>query len=355
MERMFYKGDTIRLIRELPDLALPEHAEGAVMRVFGAGENSAPEVEAQFYTASGLVTTTLSADAFELVLSQAGGCTTVFWGLNSAPEELIERAMHAMLDHGFAMRQGLNAMRLDYDRDERLWHRAERFSDATGAKIVTSAPVWDGCVVAFSGSERFQLEFRLRGRWQAFVLLHQRFEAYWEQRRSTAPAMSFLRVIMNLYDALGAQCCAVPVAGNWMIDESWDSLLQEPFYPDLFLLPLSRVPSQLPPLFRVSPLQHDKAIFTALPVKFAPQDEPIERTDRELKLNQLRICKALGEKAYDQMYESSTSASSMYSDAKEAYHDAIHIANELGLSEESDALSKRLEHIKAVFRNQFSR
>jgi hypothetical protein len=64
--------------------------------------------------------------------------------------------------------------------------------------------------------------------------------------------------------------------------------------------------------------------------------------------------KALGEKYYDRMYESSRGANHCYSNAKDAFSDAISLAAELEMKEEAEALSKRLEHIKAVFRNQFS-
>ena len=91
-------------------------------------------------------------------------------------------------------------------------------------------------------------------------------------------------------------------------------------------------------------------------LEFSPMDESVQRSEHELKLHGLRRCKALGEKAYDQMYDahSSSDASWLYSDAKEAFYDAIRLANELGLTEESAALEKRLQHIKAVFRSQFS-
>lgn len=72
----------------------------------------------------------------------------------------------------------------------------------------------------------------------------------------------------------------------------------------------------------------------------------------------LDACKQFGEKAYDEMYEehssSSSGATGRYSDAKEAFHDAINVACQLELTEEIDALRKRLDHIKAVFRSQFS-
>jgi hypothetical protein len=79
-------------------------------------------------------------------------------------------------------------------------------------------------------------------------------------------------------------------------------------------------------------------------------------TERETRLARLEACKAAGEKAYDDMYECSspTGASGCYSDAKEFFSDAIRLAEELGLADEAAALHERREHIKAVFRSQFS-
>ena len=78
--------------------------------------------------------------------------------------------------------------------------------------------------------------------------------------------------------------------------------------------------------------------------------------DRKAQLAELERLKALGEKAYDDMYEahSPSGAAVCYSDAKECFYDAISLANKLGLIDEAEALSKRLAHIKAVFRSQFS-
>jgi len=166
--------------------------------------------------------------------------------------------------------------------------------------------------------------------------------------------MLLLRVLLNLYHAMGAECCALPVADNWLMDESWDSLLQQPYYPDLFILPQAKLPAPLPPVYRAQPLIEGKAILTTLPVKFSPADDPITPTERELKLNQLRVCKAIGEKAYDQLYEARNGTAGLYSDAKEAFYDAIRVARELNLPDEVEQLEKRLEHIKAVFRSQFS-
>jgi replicative DNA helicase len=89
-------------------------------------------------------------------------------------------------------------------------------------------------------------------------------------------------------------------------------------------------------------------------MKGSPLEVAFHRSDEELERNRLRQLTALGEKYYDQMYESRHGANGCYSSAKDAFYSAIGVANELGMKEEADALSKRLDHIKAVFRSQFS-
>lgn len=351
---MFYQGEKVRVVRALPEFALEKHMEGTVSRVCRGEQGQPLAVEIDFYSTGSRRTVELPLDAVELVIDSAGGCAAVFWRLEKDAPALIADALHALLDHGFEMRQGLNVMQLAYDSASRVWKRGERLSDPTGAQAAVAAETWDGCLVAFSGLQRFTLEFRLRGRRPPYVMLHQRWENYDEQRRTTHLAMTLLRVLLNLFAAVGAESSAVPVASNWLMDEDWDSLLQQPYFPDLFIIPQSKLPEPLPPLYRAQPLVNGKAILTTLPVKFSPTDDPIQRTPRELKLNALRACKAIGEKAYDQMYEAHGSVTGLYSDAKEAFYDAISIANELGLKEESEALEKRLAHIKAVFRSQFS-
>jgi hypothetical protein len=81
-----------------------------------------------------------------------------------------------------------------------------------------------------------------------------------------------------------------------------------------------------------------------------------DETERQAQLEQLAHLKALGEKYYDEMYEahSPSGATGRYSDAKDCYCDAIGLARRLGLEEETEALEKRLAHIKAVFRGQFT-
>lgn len=351
---MFYTGETVRLLWELPEAKLAKHQEGSVSGIYRNQDGQTLGAEVRFYADGKSVTERIPLEALEPVITKFHGCTAVLWELEKSEQQIVERAMHAMLDHGFEMRQGLNVMRMEYDRQDRFWRAGERSADPAGAGIVASASSWDGCIVAFSGQQRFHLEFRLRGRRPPCILLHQRYEAFQEQWQNTHSAMTILRVLLHLYTALGAEYCALPVADIWISDESWNSLLRQPFFPDLFLLPASKIPGQLPDLYRWQKLKDDRAILTALPVKFSPVDEPIHPSERELKLNQLRACKALGEKAYDQMYETSGSTTGLYSDAKEAFYDAIRLADELGLHEESAELSARLDHIKAVFRSQFN-
>jgi hypothetical protein len=78
--------------------------------------------------------------------------------------------------------------------------------------------------------------------------------------------------------------------------------------------------------------------------------------EREAQLRQLEALKAEGEKNYDDLYgtRSDYDATVCYSGAKEAFHDAISLACQLGLEEEAAVLSRRLDHIKAVFRSQFA-
>jgi hypothetical protein len=78
--------------------------------------------------------------------------------------------------------------------------------------------------------------------------------------------------------------------------------------------------------------------------------------ERERLLKHLKDLEAAGEKDYDDLYgaRSDYDATVCYSGAKEAFYDAISIARGLGLEDEVERLTKRLDHIKAVFRSQFS-
>lgn len=340
-------------MRDVPECGLKQYAE---LRATGAKPNDQGQMEAvevEYYRDGGYVKAEVPFEAVELVVDRSSlEQTAVMWDLESTREQLIERAMNSILDSGFVMRDGQNVARLLYNSKDRWWQWGERFIDPTGAIVATSAPLWDGCVAAFSGRQRYHLEFRLQGIHGATLMLHERTAAYAEQARSTQPAMSLMRVLLNLCGAVGAQYCAFPVAQPWLMDETWRSLLREPLYPDFFYLP----EEELPPAsahFRRIPLTRNRAIWTSLPVKASPTEAGFERSERELSLGRLRKLKALGEKYYDQMYETRYGTSGLYSDAKEAFYDAIKLANELGLKDDAQELEKRLANIKAVVRSQF--
>lgn len=64
---------------------------------------------------------------------------------------------------------------------------------------------------------------------------------------------------------------------------------------------------------------------------------------------------AAAEAAYAAMYDApaGTAATAYYNDAKEALHDAIGLAGQLGLAATEARLRARLDEIKTVFRTQF--
>jgi len=80
-----------------------------------------------------------------------------------------------------------------------------------------------------------------------------------------------------------------------------------------------------------------------------------EGTDCEAKAR-LDALERAAEAAYDLMYDahSPSDATMHYSDAKEALYTAIGDARRLGDEAAAERLSKRLAHIKAVFRSQFT-
>jgi hypothetical protein len=351
---LLYPGETVRLLHELAESGLPQFKEGTVTGVTPPGAGEDGTVEVRFYRSGEAVIISLPFNDVELVVEQSLLFrTAVFWSLQEPRDKLVELAINSLLDSGFLLRDGVNVARLHYDRDDRWWKWGEKISDSTGALAVTSSPTWDGCVVAFSGRQRFQLELRLRGRRDPVIFLHEREAAYADQIMATESAMSMARVLMNLSSAVGARYCAFPVADPWLQDEDWQSLTRPPLYPDFFMVPETELPEGLPD-FREIKLNESRAVWTWLPMKGSPLEVAFHRTDQELSRNRLRKLNALGEKYYDQMYESGRGANGCYSSAKDAFHDAIGLAKELGLKEEAEALSQRLEHIKAVFRSQFS-
>jgi hypothetical protein len=351
---VLYPDETVRLLRDLPANGLPQYTEGSVIAVCRNEHGEITAVEVEFHRDSQPVKAQVSLEDLELVIADSQlRQTAVLWDLEESPEKVIEAAMHSMLDSGFLLRDGLNVARLHYDRDNRWWQWGEKLMDPTGALVATSAAAWDGFVVAFSGRQRFHLEFRQQRLREAVVMLHERHEAYLEQARTTHPAMSLMRVLLNLCGAIRARYCAFPVAAPWIYDQDLASVLRPPLYPDFLLMPEKDLPRSISTPFRLIRLTGKRSILTVLPVKSAPTETGFERSERELKMDRLRKCKALGEKYYDQMYETRFGTSGLYADAKDAFHDAIAAANELGLKEEAEELSQRLDHIKSVFRSQF--
>jgi hypothetical protein len=82
----------------------------------------------------------------------------------------------------------------------------------------------------------------------------------------------------------------------------------------------------------------------------------VTEKEREDRLHRLDECIRQGEDAYDQLYDPRTHnhPAGHYSEAKDSFGEAIALARELGLDEQAQTLSDRLNHIKAVFRSQFS-
>lgn len=67
----------------------------------------------------------------------------------------------------------------------------------------------------------------------------------------------------------------------------------------------------------------------------------------------LKELEDIAEAEYDEMYDSMNPTAS-YSRAKEAFNDAIAFANKLGRQDDAARLEKRLQHVKDVFRHQFT-
>lgn len=351
---MLYPGEKIRLLRELPDVGLPQGAECEVISAADSGEGNS-YVEIRWYAAGQARSAMAPAEALEPVLSTSTEQrTAVFWAFGAPRQQVVENAVHAMLDNGLNLNAGLNVARLHYDSRERWWKRSELIADPSGATVATQAHAWDGCVLGFSGEARFHLEFRLASSRGVVFLLHERDAVYQQQVQSVPAAMHLARLLMNLCKATGAGNCAFPVADPWITDEDWRSLLRPPYYPDFLLVPEDMVLAELPPEFRSAKLTEGHLMITDLPVKFAPHDDAPKLDERGLALASLRKCKSLGEKYYDQLYETRLGATGLYASAKDAFYDAISIANRLGLKDEVEALERRLQHIKGVFRSQFT-
>jgi len=78
-----------------------------------------------------------------------------------------------------------------------------------------------------------------------------------------------------------------------------------------------------------------------------------ERSHHPANLKQVAKYEALAEKAYADMYDSRSPAA-CYSDLKDFFAQAIGAAERLGMLEDAERLSKRLDHCRQVYRRQFS-
>jgi len=347
------KYDSVRLVRELPEHQLAAGREGTVEQLVRSDDGRILGATVSFYTDGGTITPVLPLDVLEPVLASARHRTAVFWELKKPLLQITESVMRAMFARGFAMNAGLNVVRLHYISRDKWWRWGEPIRDATGAEALAVSSLWDGIAVAFSGWEGFQLEFRSAGPRPA-LFLHERDDAFQKQSREAHYAMDFLRLLLELCAASEAEYGAFPVDSAWLMEANWASLLIEPLYPDFLLLPPGRHLDSRDSSFRQIQLTDGRTIVTTLPVKSSPDETPASRTERDLQLSQLRKLKSLGEKYYDQLYDARTGLSGLYADIKDAFRGAISLSSELGLEEESKKLEERLEHIKAVFRSQFS-
>jgi hypothetical protein len=79
-------------------------------------------------------------------------------------------------------------------------------------------------------------------------------------------------------------------------------------------------------------------------------------SEQDDMLRRARALAAQAEACIERMYEAHnpSDATARYSDAKEALHDAIGLAQQAGDSAFAEQLTERLMHLKQVFRSQFS-
>jgi len=79
----------------------------------------------------------------------------------------------------------------------------------------------------------------------------------------------------------------------------------------------------------------------------------VPTTADEADRQQVAEYEALAEKAYEDMYDSSSPAA-CYSDLKDYFAQAIAAARRAGLADEVARLMARLDHCRQVYRKQFS-
>ena len=107
---MFYPGETLRLLRDVPACGLKQYAELRVLAERRNENNETIAVEVEFYRDRGYVKAEVPFDAVELVVASSSlEQTAVMWNLETPRTNLIEAAMNAILDSGFLMRSNVQA------------------------------------------------------------------------------------------------------------------------------------------------------------------------------------------------------------------------------------------------------
>ena len=87
---MFYPGETVRLLRELRESALPQFIEGTVAAVPSPAEGTARALDVRFYRNGAAVTVSLPFDDVELVIEQSLLFrTAVFWALDGTARQSV--------------------------------------------------------------------------------------------------------------------------------------------------------------------------------------------------------------------------------------------------------------------------
>lgn len=76
------------------------------------------------------------------------------------------------------------------------------------------------------------------------------------------------------------------------------------------------------------------------------------RSRRKQVLARVLNLEQMGEQAYDRMYDARRPQDE-WRDAREAFSEAIYLAEKAGLKAEAERLQKRLDHIRAVYTHQF--
>lgn len=155
--------------------------------------------------------------------------------------------------------------------------------------------------------------------------------------------------IIGLVDTLGSflgECIIRCFGGTWRnLNEEWCICFAE----EKMVFPFSKVQKQ----FANGQNDSIKSFFELIPVLFKQNlPTPVQSENME----QLEFFIRQAEEAYGSIYDipSSSGRAAAYSDCKESMAGAIQLARQLGLENKVIELEKKLEHYKAVFRNQLS-